>query len=536
MPKLLKKLIASLLLVVILFASFAPYAKAQEEVGPWYDQSFTQWAKKVFEEGNETEIFGERYTFAQVTWIFDSLAAMVIGSKVLKCIGVASENTVDQFTSCINALKPVGASQFLGNNGAIDSPSVALSNLSDSLSISYLPSGVKYFSNSLSRLHIIPEAKAQGFGFGSLSPLQKAWTATRNIAYALMVLVIVIIAFMIMFRVKISPQTVISIQSALPKVVVTILLITFSYAIVGLVVDLAYVIIGIIAMAAQTGGLSGAGSAAALFTQMLTANPIGALFLTFFIYVLIAVFVAGVAGGLLSGGTLVWGVILGGVLLVVLFAILMLYIAIRIFWTKLKAFVNVVLLITTGPFILLFGAISPAGGGLGTWLRSLAANLAVFPTIIVMGFLAHFFFWGFFSANDWIGGAMANISFLNPYSIDSSAVSPGIITVPGFGGDPSLVGFLVAFGILFLMPHAANIIKSMIEGKPFAYGTAIGEAVRPIAAPVGWVTGAAQKGLSGAFQEGITTAATTMWANRKRGSGSAVAKTGGAGGRGNRQV
>ena len=43
---------------------------------------------------------------------------------------------------------------------------------------------------------------------------------------------------MIILRIKINPQTVITIQSAIPQVFTTLILVTFSYAIAGLVIDL----------------------------------------------------------------------------------------------------------------------------------------------------------------------------------------------------------------------------------------------------------------------------------------------------------
>jgi hypothetical protein len=53
---------------------------------------------------------------------------------------------------------------------------------------------------------------------------------------------------MIMFRAKLNPQTVISVENALPKIVVALLLITFSFAIAGFLIDLMYISIGIIAV------------------------------------------------------------------------------------------------------------------------------------------------------------------------------------------------------------------------------------------------------------------------------------------------
>src|SRR3990172_12628792 len=59
----------------------------------------------------------------------------------------------------------------------------------------------------------------------------------------LLAFVMIVIGFLIMFRRQIDPHTVISIQNALPRIVLTLILITFSYAIVGLLIDLMYVIL-----------------------------------------------------------------------------------------------------------------------------------------------------------------------------------------------------------------------------------------------------------------------------------------------------
>ncbi len=85
------------------------------------------------------------------------------------------------------------------------------------------------------------QAHAQGVGFRGLLPVLGVWRAFRNIAYLLFSLVLIAIGFMIMFRRKIDPKTVVTIQNALPQMIVTLVLITFSYAIVGLLIDLMYV-------------------------------------------------------------------------------------------------------------------------------------------------------------------------------------------------------------------------------------------------------------------------------------------------------
>src|SRR3990167_6714472 len=44
--------------------------------GPWYNQNPTQFAKKITEAPAD-EIFGERYTFAQINWTINSIATML---------------------------------------------------------------------------------------------------------------------------------------------------------------------------------------------------------------------------------------------------------------------------------------------------------------------------------------------------------------------------------------------------------------------------------------------------------------------------
>src|SRR3990170_138343 len=89
-------------------------------------------------------------------------------------------------------------------------------------------------------MNIDQPAYAQGAGYTALSPLIPLWTAFRNISYLAFVVIFILIGFMIMFRAKLDPQTVVNVQNSLPKLVITLLLITFSFAIAGFMVDLIY--------------------------------------------------------------------------------------------------------------------------------------------------------------------------------------------------------------------------------------------------------------------------------------------------------
>lgn len=105
-------------------------------------------------------------------------------------------------------------------------------------------SGVYWAYNGLQNAGFIPKTyAAEGIGFAALRPFLNIWKIFRDIAYMVLVLVLIAIGFMIMFRMKINPQTVISVENALPKIIISLLLITFSFAIAGFMVDVMYFLI-----------------------------------------------------------------------------------------------------------------------------------------------------------------------------------------------------------------------------------------------------------------------------------------------------
>lgn len=466
---LIKKIVLSCLIFILLAFSFVRYASAQEN-GTWYNQSFQEWFLKV-NNSPDSEIFGERYTAAQVQWVIYGLLNFLVnssgtaGNQALSCL---MENGVAE---CRDAIKQM-----------IDSLSSNESSSSLLDSISSRPiSAVAYFWDAGTRLKIIPEARAQtgGFGFRAAEPVINLWRLVRNIAYAFLTLVIVVMAFMIMFRVKISPQTVITVQSALPKIVLALILITFSYAIAGFLVDLMYVTIGLVAAI-----LTGPGSLSAfdwrtMFGALTSDRSAFSLSFYYFITLSLLLFPAIFS----SGNLLIVG--LGSALLPILvIAMFLVFIitAIKILWLLLKTYVLILIQIIIGPFSILLGTISP-GFGFGSWLRQILAHLAVYPTVGLMFVLCFVFLSGAFSnLPEWTPEIVETIltSFM-PFNIrlgflGSSTWNPPLTWSQGTLG---LLWVGASFVVFTLIPKVADIIKGMIEGKPFGYGTAIGEAVGP---------------------------------------------------------
>lgn len=110
------------------------------------------------------------------------------------------------------------------------------------------PASFTYWAiNGLHQSGFIPKTYAIGSGFASIRSLIPVWSAFRDIAYVFLVVVLVAIGFMIMFRMKLNPQTVINVENSLPRIIITLILITFSFAIAGLLIDLMYITTAIVA-------------------------------------------------------------------------------------------------------------------------------------------------------------------------------------------------------------------------------------------------------------------------------------------------
>ena len=103
-------------------------------------------------------------------------------------------------------------------------------------------SGVMWAYQGLQNAGFVPKTyAAEGIGFAAIKPFANLWKIFRDLAYMLLVIILIAIGFMIMFRAKINPQTIISVENALPKIVISLILITFSFAIAGFLIDLMYV-------------------------------------------------------------------------------------------------------------------------------------------------------------------------------------------------------------------------------------------------------------------------------------------------------
>lgn len=487
-----KKILATFLAIFLVSATVFP--KAAFAQSKWYAPTYQEFTDKV-NGAPDSEIFGERYTQAQVYWIINSLIAFLNGEGPSKCIATANGDLL-QFVNCI-ANSPQGMK---------GSSLIQLAALSDGILSTRPASGVDYITQ---KINIIPTAHAQatggsGFGFRTLEITQPLWTATRNATYSLLVLVVIILAFMVMFRRRVSPQLTVTAQSAIPRVVIGLVLITFSFAIAGLIVDLSYLVFGLIGAIISSSGLQTSGHDAIYFFNRLNDPATGLV--SFAILTMANLFVVGL--GAIALTVPIPGVNIGVGLLATVIVILVLIVTvigfIRITWLLLRSYLMVLLLVIASPFFIIYGIVS-FGNGFGQWLRSIVAQMSVFISVSVLIMMAHFFTWStaapvFSDILNGLGADNIIYQIINPYRFTARTFA-GTTNFPGFGGiDLTIIGFFLGIVIILSIPGIANGIRNFIMSGRFDTGRTgvIGSGV------IGGIWG----GVSGGLQRGAGAVAT----------------------------
>lgn len=365
------------------------------------------------------------------------------------------------------------------------------------------------------------KAYAQGTtgGFTALSPLRNLWVAFRNIVYLLFVIALVFVGLGIMLRLQIDPRTVMTIQNQIPKIIIGLILVTFSYAIAGLLVDLMWMTTY---LSANTIVKADPAINLAVVNREITSAPIGfanSLFehgsLPFeggIIHMTRQATVSvnsiiektfglitpdelklNIPGGgnkincnapslttkqLIDGGcvaaltildqgqltlqqkfaTFIWSFFSWIPGLLAFFVILIaLFIAFFRLWIQLiKAYVFILIDVVLAPFWIMLGILPGGpGGGFGGWMRDILANLAAFPVTIIMFLLGRVFM-------DVFGTAAGSSQLLVPLI--------GGLNAQGLAG-------LIGIGIVLMTPEVVTMTRDYLKAPPFKYTAAIGAAM-----------------------------------------------------------
>lgn len=372
---------------------------------------------------------------------------------------------------------------------------------------------VNYVANNLKQNKVISNAYAAtpGYGFTALSPILPIWKSFRDISYILFSLAFVIYGFMIMFRIKIDSKTAASVQLALPKLIMTLLMITFSYAIVGFLVDLSTVagglLINILRLGSKPilnpdltkfgvnmiGAVSGQTSTGAILSFLIN-SIVGVIISPIIVFTMIFFGSLGSIIGLIAGIAIASPLVGWAGMVIALIVMLTIGYAYFKLVTKLfSAFISVIVSLIFAP-ILLLGNVLPGSNAFSAWIMGLIANLSVFPIASFFLVLAYaLMLQPIFGMVSLLPSAFSGIaipkieeslgvmsmSALGPMWSPPMTVGFGNANIPGIGDmSGSVVLGLIGFGILLMASKYVDMVRDALKVPPFKYGSAIGEALK----------------------------------------------------------
>lgn len=321
-------------------------------------------------------------------------------------------------------------------------------------------------------------AAGGGLGFSKLSPVLPIWTLMRNIAYLVFAIIFIVTGVMIMFRVKIDPKTAASIQASLPKIIFSLVLVTFSYAIAGFLIDIMYVSLALILTIMSTIVADSGKSFEKLLSGSIFEFIMGGwLGTTDSVSRAVAGIINGIFSNLLTG---VGGTITG----LIAYGLAFLIVGIAILWALFKtwlsligAYAGIILSIIFSPLQLMLDAI-PGQNQFSGWIRGLLANLLAFPVVTIM--MA-------------IGGAIAT-NFGKGFTDPGAAASGFVPPLIGAGNQQTAQAF-IGLGILLTIPKVTDMLREIFKAPMNKYGTAWGEAIGFGQARVGGAAGRIGRGV-----------------------------------------
>lgn len=379
-------------------------------------------------------------------------------------------------------------------------------------SIVYTPpaSGTDYVRYLAGNFGLTQPVYAQSGGFEALRPLLPLWTTARNVAYLLFVLVFVIIGLAIMLRMKIDPRTVMTLQNQIPRVIIGILLVTFSYAIAGLMIDgmwlLTYAGINTITQSSASSNpiAPGCDPNDRTLQQRATKNLLSTPFnfgdqvlkqgchgiegisqVTWDVSYSIGGLVGNILMGMITGKTGDWesacvgtgwsmkavmncvfaslgwiiGTVIGffaGLLALIIVYLALIWALLTLWFELLKAYVMLILYIIGAPLWIVTGLLPGNPLGFGKWMRRMFVHLAVFPAVVALLVVAAVLMDIFNKAGT---GAF----------------------VPPLVGQSNMSGFgsLLAFAVILMAPTLLEVLKANLHatsdgGKIAAGGVARG--------------------------------------------------------------
>lgn len=271
----------------------------------------------------------------------------------------------------------VGFSDTLIAGAYENAPSV---NLAEHLQEEWVPG---YNTSTTSTYAASDTAAVPGYNSLLDSGIAPLWSKMRDVAYIAFVLVMIVVGFMIMFRNKIGGQALVTLGNTIPNVIVSLVLVTFSFAIAGIVIDLGGVVISLLnsLFEGKAVAISNIPQLMSVFYHGLGSTISGLSTSLISSITSSPVKIISTAILMLSGVGVFAGAAIGAVgILVILIAIgIVLYGAIKLIIMLYKTYFELLLNVVIGPLQIMLGTFPGNEAVRMNWFLGIVRNVLVFP-------------------------------------------------------------------------------------------------------------------------------------------------------------
>lgn len=301
-----------------------------------------------------------------------------------------------------------------------------------------LPANLAYYFNDVKSDILFGKTSYAGPNSDPFIKVLVVWKGMRNLAYALLAILLLAISIMITLRKKIDAQNVVTAQAMLPKIVISAVLIQFSYAIAALFEQLSGLFgpLTTIARYLAFGSMSGLTEEnCPVFAQYLGTcfgETVGMYACT--IGGVLQVFSA---QGIFGIGIAV--LVIGTILMIAIFVLAFLFVYIT-------RYIKVLMLTIFAPIMIAIAVLPGQESKIKEWLLDLAAAVLAIPTMVFFLLLGFYVYWQVVSTSNasfFLGGAFNDVT--------------GLISV---------LGSMMMFSIWIIGLKSPGMIDKALKGPP----------------------------------------------------------------------
>lgn len=313
----------------------------------------------------------------------------------------------------------------------------------------------------------------------SKTGLQQLWQMSFYVAMIALVVVLIAAGFMIMFRQKVSGQTVVTITMALQNVLIGAILALASYAIGGVFLNLSkYLVLVIANLFIANGFVNPAVNAMLGSDKVVFINGPFSLFgkfPQFSIYDVVDVIDNGVTAIINLDLGAIGKALAGGIALMffsrIIMGCLLIVTGFRIFFAVLTTYVKMIIDIALAPLVFVSGALPGRQSAFGAWFKRMFKNSLVLPVMFMFVNIAAFYFGNPHLKTMCEGQGFTESKIIECLSGGSMVTEETADEFLQWVGPTRLIGMV----ILMMTPSAPALLDEMFGIKA---SQAVGQAVR----------------------------------------------------------